>query len=827
MSIDFKQLADSLLARASSLLPIWLPGGSFQGSEYSCADINGGKGGSLKYNIHKGTGRDFATGDGFGDMISLYAHIRGLSMKDAAEALMADQGIYTHEPTNPVTVAQPIYNDFGKPERAPTEEDFNHYKWGQPTKDWCYRDENNEPLYYILRYDTKDGKQFAPLSWSLSERKYVRKAWPDNRPLYRANDLVLNHEKPILIVEGEKAADAAAKIAGHIYGVVTWQGGANAVKKTDWSLLAGRKVLIWPDRDYQRATNKRVAEKYNIEIDEIIPYEFQPGTQAAVNIAEILFPICPEIKIIDVRVVQTEGFDAADALDLGWGWAEFSSWARANVKITKDHNTVVPEPVAIEPEVVVDHAPMPSESDQPPGTTYNVLAVGDEALEYLVPQDVPRSLTVLYDECGILRGSNGAPHNNANNVVKILAWSPKFKNHLWYDEFHRVIFFKETPDAEPRAWTETDDLELMHYIQNEFQFHKISRNVVSESVQLFASWKKRNEPKDWMNSLVWDQAPRIDEFFIRAMHVAPSDYIRAVSKNFWISMVARIFKPGCKADEMIIIEGLQGCLKSTALEAIGGKFYAKVREDLASKDFAQALAGKMLMEMDELDRFGKAAETTIKMILSAGSDRYRPSYGRITQDFARTNIFAGSTNEDDYLKDSTGGRRFWPFRVPDGMKCDIDYIREHRDQLFAEAVERFKSGEDWYKVPEKEAKEIQESRRAVDEWTDSISDYLDGKTYPPTPRKTEARGIDIYTGAVGGSVDRFDSKVQKRISRIMKYLEWEHQHTRRNNVSVRVWVRKSSGAEINDAPFSAASRSTALSHLKNYAPGSNEAPNDN
>lgn len=822
MKIDFQKLNAELLRRAVYLLPDWLPGGRFEGPEYCCANVSGGRGSSLKYNTEVGFGKDFATGEGFGDMINLYAYIKGLKQGEAAKQL-AEQFMLN---ITPETTGAPVTSvktppppkpppDLVKPPRPAEKHEFSHFRHGDPARVWAYHDAQGDELFYVLRYETAEGKTFAPLSWSESKQAFVNKAWPDNRPLMGLPDLQARPDAPVLIVEGEKSRDAAMKIAGHIYVVMTWQGGSNAFAKTDWSVLSGRKVLIWPDRDFQVAKTERQANEFGVEIGEVIPYQYQPGTKAAAGIAQIIYKYAAEIKVINVETdhYDIEGFDAHDAVDkLAWGWSEFSQWARKNVAVTKKLGDSVAPPTAPAPivEVVAEPEyqdapqfaePMPTEQDAPPSTTYNVLAIGDDAVETLVPSEVPRSLAVLYDEAGLTRGSNGQPHTNALNVINILRWAPQYRDSIWYDEFHKMILYRPKPDAEPRQWTEVDDLNLMIYLQSHFQLHKISKNPVIEAVISYANANVKNEPRDWLDSLVWDQTPRINDFFTRAMHIEPSAYVSAVGKNFWVSMVARIYKPGCKADEMVILEGLQGCLKSTSLEIIGGKFYGKVSEDLGTKDFAQALAGKMLMEMDELDRFGKAAETTIKMILSASKDRYRPSYGRLTQDFNRTNIFVGSTNDDEYLKDSTGGRRFWPLKIPNGKICDVEYIRENRDQLFAEAVHRFKQGENWYEVPTEQAKEQQLARLYVDDLTQTVSNWLEGGIVNGQQqfKRNEATLVEVFVGSVGGDPERFDMRTQFRFGRIMKALGWSKRNVRRDKIKINVWFRDGESPNGTDA----------------------------
>src|SRR5262249_11330228 len=133
------------------------------------------------------------------------------------------------------------------------------------------------------------------------------------------------------------------------------------------------------------------------------------------------------------------------------------------------------------------------------------------------------------------------------------------------------------------------------------------------------------------------------------------------SHNFWLSLVARAYKPGCKVDNMIVLEGGQGIGKSTALDIIGGDWYTEQHESASNpKAFAEILQGKLLVEISEMDAFNGSQINRVKQTITCQSDRYRPAYGRYAKDHLRRCIFVGTTNRDDWNKDETGARRFWP-----------------------------------------------------------------------------------------------------------------------------------------------------------------------
>lgn len=713
--IDFQGLAQVLLGRARELCAEWLPGGRIIGVEYECGSLLGGNGQSLKVNIKSGMWADFATGEKGGDLISLYAAVQKIGQGEAARFL-TDRYHYQ----TPVGLPPPALLDediVAPPPSAPMP-NMRHSVHGDPSAVWTYYSEEGETLFYIARYEG-ERKQFVPWSYSKTKQIFVRRAWPEPRPLYGL-EFLSSLDKPILLVEGEKAADAARKFI-KAYIVMTWPSGSQAWRKVSWTSIHGRKILLWPDAD-------------------------EAGVNAMQGIAELLHPHCPEIKILDVTG-QPDGWDAADS---GFKtWQEFIEFAKPRASL-------------FQVETPLDESPPPD--------------IAPPIVETAVVPEPSGSSFALLEGLGIDVAKGGNPVIYQHNVAKVFQKWEGFKDLVWYDDFHKNYFI-QWKGAAPRQLEEKDERRLMDIFQGKLGFKKLTPPVLSQALYFAADMNVRNEPRDWLDSLIWDENPRIELFLSHCMGTDDTPYTRAVSKNWFLSMAARIFSPGCKADNMVILEGPQGKGKSMALRELAGEtFHCEIDVAPDSKNFSELLQGKFLVEMGEMASFSKAEINSIKSMITRQTDRYRAPYAKRAQDYPRHCVFVGTTNDDQYLKDSTGARRFWPVKI---KNIDIDQIRAIREQLFAEAVYKFKRGETWHIVPFDEALAAQDDRRQDDVWEEDIRYYLIGKN--------EVTVKEIADKVLRIDLKHIDRITQNRIAHALTAMGWKSHNLRRGGKQGRVW----------------------------------------
>jgi predicted P-loop ATPase len=301
---------------------------------------------------------------------------------------------------------------------------------------------------------------------------------------------------------------------------------------------------------------------------------------------------------------------------------------------------------------------------------------------------------LAYCECD--RNGKAVP-NLANLLIGLRHVMP---NAFAYDEMTcapmlmRPLAVGKTDTAfKPRAVTDVD----VTAVQEKFQrlgLSKITKDMVHQAVDKRADECCFHPVRDYLNGLQWDGTSRISNFFPDYFGSDKTDYAMAIGTMFLVSMVARIFERGCKADYMPILEGEQGILKSTACRALGGQWFSdSLPEITAGKDASQHLRGKWLIEVPEMHAMSRVETAHLKAFITRPVERYRPSYGRKEVIEPRQCVFIGMTNRDTYLRDETGGRRFWPVIAG---KIDIDALKRDRDQLFAEAVARYHDGATWW-----------------------------------------------------------------------------------------------------------------------------------
>lgn len=345
--IDFKEMADALLARAETLVPQWLPAGKRRGHEWVCGSLSGGEGHSTSVNLVTGRWADFSGDDAGGDLLSLYAAIRGLKQVPAARELQADMGWQA-----PIPEAAPdkpkkrrsMWRAFDMvPLHAPAQltewsyKDDTQNRWVklQAVRSWAYRF-NGQLWGHVSRFERIDSKgqlvkDTLPLTWCVDESDDQQtctwrwKMWEGARPLYvPAGQLSADLGTPVVVVEGEKCAEALWQLLGDEFNVVSWPGGVNGWDKAHWEWLAGRPVVLWADTDSKRVKLTKAQREAGVDPTSMpyLPWAEQPGAAAMLGIGQLLqreHGCTVTMCLTEAPGVLPDGWDVADAIAEGWG----------------------------------------------------------------------------------------------------------------------------------------------------------------------------------------------------------------------------------------------------------------------------------------------------------------------------------------------------------------------------------------------------------------------------------------------------------------------------------------------------------------------------
>lgn len=698
--IDFAGLAAALLDRAKALVPQWLQGGKHAGAEYVCAGLHGGEGRSLSVNLTTGRWADFSTDEKGGDLISLYAAIHGINNGQAARQVMAELGWQRASPPPPAAApaakkAPPRAEATWRPivpvpkdVPAPT---FKHFHRGEPAATWEYVFEG-ERYGYVCRFDTSDGgKEILPYTWcedvsdGRGSRRWHWMQWQAPRPLYvPATLLSADLSLPVVLVEGEKCALAGHQLLGHEFDFVTWPGGSKAWDKAHWGWLMGRTVYLWPDCDAKRHPLTKAERDAQVDpaTKPLKPDVKQPGMAAMVGIGSLLVreqgctvfmgPVPKPGEVAD-------GWDIADAIAQGWTAEQVRGFIRGA--------TVFVPP---------DEAPaQPAEGISTPSMAG--AGKGEEKKPW------------WRDE--LLRSDRGAILQARENVVLALDGLPEkglpgikaAAGVIAFNDFtNDVVKLRDTPwGTRAGVWEETDELELGNWLVHANFMPSMPRGTLEEAVAMVAKRHRFHPVRADLERLrgQWDGTKRCatwlrrccleeDEYDDRA---PLQQYLARVGTWLLMAICARVLTPGCKFDYMLILEGAQGVGKSTLARLLGGDFFADTGLVLGDKDSYQNLQGVLVYEWGELDSLSKADVQKVKQFISSAKDRFRASFDRRAKDYPRQVVFVGTTNEDHYLTDPTGNRRMWPVRVT--RQIDLEWFREHRDQLMAEALSYIEAGQ--------------------------------------------------------------------------------------------------------------------------------------
>ncbi len=369
-------------------------------------------------------------------------------------------------------------------------------------------------------------------------------------------------------------------------------------------------------------------------------------------------------------------------------------------------------------------------------------------------------------------GRHKAVVMNTENIMRVLARHADFKGRIRYDAFKNVVEL----DIDKRLWHELEDNDpviLQTRISVLFpEFAKVTKVMVWDAI-VAVSKDAIDSAADFICGLKWDGEARLDTWLSSTYGVPDDVYHRAVGSNWLKGMVKRVMQPGCKFDYVLVLEGRQDLKKSMSLNILASPaWYVETAMATDNKDFFMQFVGKALVEFSEGETLSRTETKRMKAIITMQTDRYRPSYGRSSVDFPRRCVFAMTTNQEEYLKDETGNRRWLPVAVE--AVADVEWLAANRDQLLAEAYKRvIVDRETTWEFPKEETQAAQESRRIHDPNDTSVAEWYVNKA-TEFERQEGVTAIQVFQQALnsgfGGRLTRMEemstSDILKRVLKL-------------------------------------------------------------
>jgi predicted P-loop ATPase len=381
----------------------------------------------------------------------------------------------------------------------------------------------------------------------------------------------------------------------------------------------------------------------------------------------------------------------------------------------------------------------------------------------------------------------GFPITNLENIRKILLEDSQFAARCVFDTFLQKYLYR-SESGQYRELNDSDEITLTREISIKYRgFEKVNPTMLRMVLLEVARENSVDAARDWIESIKWDGVKRLDSWLSKTYNVADNEYHRAVGSNWLKGLAKRIIEPGCKFDYVLVLEGKQGTKKSTSMGILGGEWYVETTDTPENKDFFMLLQGNLIIEFSEGETLSRGEIKKLKAVITTQYDKFRAPYERHIQTHPRRCVFAMTTNQEEYLKDETGNRRWLP--VATIGEVNVDWLKANRDQLLAEALYRVrKLKETTYDFPDSVFEE-QEKRQVTNPNTDRVMEWYynelrtDQRVQGITPHLVHREALGMLNGHKFSRMDSIE------ITNILTAMKLERRRVRVGEARPYRWFK--------------------------------------
>jgi len=419
-----------------------------------------------------------------------------------------------------------------------------------------------------------------------------------------------------------------------------------------------------------------------------------------------------------------------------------------------------------------------------PASTKQEPSQGPPSGERAAPEEVATPPSAVEWQAGLARSRTGDVKNTYGNICLILRHS--FAGRLSFDEMQLMPLLDGRALRDADVGRAREDVEKTWGLAASDQNMGLALRQVSEE-------RSFHPVRSYLEGLTWDGEFRINRVLEEVLHAAPSELGQRIVRSWFVSAVARALRPGCQVDTALVLVGPQGWRKSSFFRVLGGKWFADTAMDVSSKDGLMQLAAAWIYEWGEIENVTSRKEAAeIKMFVTSPRDTFRQPYGRGIIQHPRSSVIVGSTNQDQFLNDPTGSRRYHVVRVlapvdagPQGV------LTQWRDQLWAEAKEAFLGGYQWFLSAEEDAEREKDADEYVieDALQSEIATWLrSGSAQSLVLRGGYITVGEVLTGALRLEAGKWDKGIQTRVGIILRRLGWRKHRVTPQGETARLWV---------------------------------------